>query len=284
MLGLHHPLDDMLAPFTLLHRPRYAPRHELHETAHEYQLTLMLPGVRPEDLKMTFEEGLLSVKGECTTGHQRVTASERLRLPRDADGEAAVATAEHGILTITFPKRIPMRQELTVTEGPVPVVSSDYRLALALPGMRPADLKLTVEDGVLSIAGETTTAHQHLRVARRERLHADADVEAAAVGVENGILTVVLPKRESEAAVHTIKIASNAHSLPAGAAATEALTGAPNTVAASATMAGVGTGGDADWGGGDGGRHSPCQTPCTHPSSHCSPQSRVSPVPNPLSD
>ena len=238
MLAFHHPLDDFFLPF--LHQRHASPRHHLHETETDWRLALTLPGIRPEDLKLTVEEGVLSIEGETRDdAHRRLSVSERLRLPRDANVKAAVVTAEHGILTITFPKIAPVMHSLPVTEGALRTAAgpSDYRLTLALPGMRPADLKLTVEDGVLSIAGETKTGHQHLRVARRERLPHDADVAAAIAVAEHGILTVVLPKREpSTPTPHTLKIADvdAGAAAQAGAVAGAALAGAPAGVAASA--------------------------------------------------
>ena len=75
-----------------------------------------LPGVKPEDIKVTIEDGVLNISAE--TKHEREEQNgnylirERrsgkfrrvLRLPDSVDAEAAETTYENGVLTITLPK------------------------------------------------------------------------------------------------------------------------------------------------------------------------------------
>ncbi|KAL1523456.1 hypothetical protein AB1Y20_018396 [Prymnesium parvum] len=70
----------------------------------------------------------------------------------------------------------------------------EYTLSLALPGVSPADLKLAVEDRMLTISGATTTGTQKYTASHR----------AAA---ENGILWITLPKRQK--VTHEIKVGSS---------------------------------------------------------------------------
>jgi len=194
MLALN-ALDDLFMTVPIWHHHvarSAAPRHQLRETADAYELDLALPGLRPDDLKVTLEDGVLAVEGQT----KHTSASHRLRAPRDIDADAVEAASANGILTITLPKRSPPKHELTVAEG-APTTSTsedDYRLELPLPGMRPSDLTLIVEDSVLSIEGETKTDRRNFAVSRRHRLPADVDIGATVAGAENGILTVVLPK------------------------------------------------------------------------------------------
>ncbi len=75
-----------------------------------------LPGVKPEDIKVTIEDGLLNISAESKHDREEQNGSylirERrsgkfrrvLRLPDSVDAEAAQTAYEHGVLTFTMPK------------------------------------------------------------------------------------------------------------------------------------------------------------------------------------
>ena len=75
-----------------------------------------VPGVRPEDVEVTVEDGVLTIKSEANGEHEerdghylmreRRSGSfyRRLRLPETVDTDQAESTYEQGVLTITFPK------------------------------------------------------------------------------------------------------------------------------------------------------------------------------------
>jgi HSP20 family protein len=95
---------------------RAAPRFEVDESEDGYSLSLDLPGVAPEDLNVTVEDGVLTVTGEreleVPEGY-RARRSERSRLKIDrsitlgdrVDPAGIEAKLEHGVLTLTLPKR-----------------------------------------------------------------------------------------------------------------------------------------------------------------------------------
>ncbi len=87
-----------------------------------------LPGVKPEDVNVTVENNVLTIKGEMREetegGEGRYRHRERrwgsfqraVLLPSDVDAQACDASFEHGVLTIKLPKseqakakRIPIR-------------------------------------------------------------------------------------------------------------------------------------------------------------------------------
>jgi HSP20 family protein len=75
-----------------------------------------LPGVKPEDIEITVEDGVLSIKGDTQTESEESTGGyllrERrtgkfrrsLRLPDSVDADQAEPKYENGVLTVTFPK------------------------------------------------------------------------------------------------------------------------------------------------------------------------------------
>lgn len=117
----------------------------------------------------------------------------------------------------TYPDFVSMRQLVNDTIGqtdlPALNVTEDenaYTVQAALPGWKPEDVNITLEDGVVTLSGEvkeeTTTedkpAKTHIREIRQNsfarRLHLPMDVEADKVNAhfENGILQLTLPKAE----------------------------------------------------------------------------------------
>jgi HSP20 family protein len=75
-----------------------------------------MPGVKPEDIDVTLEDNIVTIKGKTETEEEhkegeylmrehRTGAFHRmLRLPGVVDTEKARTTYENGVLTITFPK------------------------------------------------------------------------------------------------------------------------------------------------------------------------------------
>lgn len=95
----------------------WAPAVDIKEEADHYQILADLPGVKPEDVDVTMEKGVLVIKGqrkaeskEESDNYKRV---ERVRgsfyrsfaLPDTADVERISARSNHGVLEITIPKQ-----------------------------------------------------------------------------------------------------------------------------------------------------------------------------------
>jgi HSP20 family protein len=85
----------------------------------------------------------------------------------------------------------------------------NFVIKASVPGFAPEDLKIEVEDGVLTIRAEHTGEDEqeregwHLReryvgsVERRLRLGKDVDAEAVEAELEHGVLTLTLSKVEA---------------------------------------------------------------------------------------
>lgn len=94
----------------------WVPACDIVEDEKEYRITLELPEVKKEDVHITLDNGVLSVKGERKqeqeetqgTYHRRElrygTFLRRFTLPDDVDPEKVDATAREGILTVVIPK------------------------------------------------------------------------------------------------------------------------------------------------------------------------------------
>ncbi len=88
----------------------------------------------------------------------------------------------------------------------------EVRVRASVPGVKPDDISVTIEDGVLTITGETATETDHeegsyLRRERRSgsfrrtlRLPDSVDAERASSTYANGVVTVALPTAEDRKA------------------------------------------------------------------------------------
>ena len=84
-----------------------------------------------------------------------------------------------------------------------------YVLRADLPGVDPATVEITMEEGVLTIAGERKvgTAAKDVRRTRSERVQGrfrrafrlpeDADADGIAASSRHGVLEIVVPRRET---------------------------------------------------------------------------------------
>jgi HSP20 family protein len=93
-----------------------APAVEMKETAKSYKITAELPGMEPEDVEVSFEDGMLRIAGEkkeereenergYRLSERRYGAFERVvQLPAAADRDGIKAKFKNGVLTVTVQK------------------------------------------------------------------------------------------------------------------------------------------------------------------------------------
>ena len=95
----------------------WVPAMDVEETPDALRLTFEVPGVKPEDLSVTVENGVLTVCGEKhqerdTQENGRSRGFERrygrfersLTLPQGVDPDQVSARYENGVLTVELPK------------------------------------------------------------------------------------------------------------------------------------------------------------------------------------
>ncbi|KEF41974.1 MAG: heat-shock protein [Cyanobium sp. CACIAM 14] len=95
------------------------PRVDIVETGDAYEIQADIPGVRREDLKVTVDNGVLTVQGERQQEKKEDNArmhrverfyghfSRSFTLPDDADTTGLKATAREGQLTVRVPRKGP---------------------------------------------------------------------------------------------------------------------------------------------------------------------------------
>lgn len=113
--------DGMVTPwvpgfFHALHEKEndLMPRADLTSDAKAYTLKIEVPGVEPDDVKLSVHDGMLEIAGEkkCETEDKERHVTERrygsfrrsMNLADDADIDAITAAHKNGVLTVTIPR------------------------------------------------------------------------------------------------------------------------------------------------------------------------------------
>ena len=94
----------------------WAPAVDISERKDAYLVAAELPGVKADDLEITFEDGLLTIQGERRFAHdsadEKMHRAERyygafrrsITLPSHVEADKIEATAQDGVLQIMVPK------------------------------------------------------------------------------------------------------------------------------------------------------------------------------------
>ncbi|ESS03481.1 MAG: molecular chaperone, small heat shock protein [uncultured archaeon A07HR67] len=82
--------------------------YELYEQDDQFVLTVELPGFDPEEITVSWNDGVLNVAGEHEDEARgtRRTYHRRFRFPKTVDDDGIEASYENGILTVWLPVAI----------------------------------------------------------------------------------------------------------------------------------------------------------------------------------
>ena len=120
-MGLRQVMDRLLEDAFVMPRGGDGqgwggPALNVYEEGDQLTVEAQLPGLKPEDLEINVEQGVLTIGGQTTTDEERKERnylvrehrtgrfSRSLRLPATYDTDACTATFEQGMLKLAFPK------------------------------------------------------------------------------------------------------------------------------------------------------------------------------------
>lgn len=131
MLSLRHPFFDddfMLAPRR--HRSSWenglGVRSQVFDNDTEFTVSVDVPGVKPEDLKVSVNDGTLTIEGAREVRSEDGTSFEKSNFSRsyqlsNVDFTELKANLHEGVLDITAPKKkAPEPLKIEVTTGGTP--------------------------------------------------------------------------------------------------------------------------------------------------------------------
>jgi HSP20 family protein len=112
-------------------RRRWMPALDVTETKDAYQVDIEVPGLRPEDINVMVDQGMLTIQGERRSKEEKGDRSyhrvERhygafrrsISLPRDVDASRVEANYDNGVLRLKVPKTAGSQaKRIEVKEGP----------------------------------------------------------------------------------------------------------------------------------------------------------------------
>lgn len=108
-------LDEIMEDAFSWSKGTFVPELNVYETEKEFEITLALPGMRKEDINISFENNTITISGERELKEEDGTKYHRIEsrfgkferslpLPNVIDEENIDATYENGVLTVTVPK------------------------------------------------------------------------------------------------------------------------------------------------------------------------------------
>jgi HSP20 family protein len=117
----------------------YAPALDVHESENGYTIKVSLAGVKPEDVSIQYQKGVLSISGESHEASNREEGTYHVRerrwgrfsrsvsLPETVNAERAEATFDGGVLTLSVPKAEetkPRQIEIKAGSGTGPAIEA----------------------------------------------------------------------------------------------------------------------------------------------------------------
>ena len=125
------PLHDLLALQERMNRlggddqPGWAPAVDLYETADRFVLSIELPGLKRDQIKIELQHEILTVRGERAVQHEDGAQFHRVErghgpfarsfsLPHPVSAEQVQADFRDGVLTVVIPKLAPPPRRIPV--------------------------------------------------------------------------------------------------------------------------------------------------------------------------
>lgn len=111
---------------------------DVYETNDSYVIKAAVPGVDPDKVDISVDDDVLTIRGEFERKEEATEANyirrelsysafqRSLRLPPTVDADHAKAVFEHGLLTLTLPKK-PEAKAHTIKITPQGVVEGDHK-------------------------------------------------------------------------------------------------------------------------------------------------------------
>lgn len=193
---------------------------DLAATRAGLELTVELPGVEDDDIKIQLIDDLLTISGHVSFEPDREEKNYRLierdfgsfsrsiELPEGVAHDKIKATLSRGLLTVTIPNPSkPEPRTIPVQGQPMRLAETDdgYELIIDMPGLKEADVEVLVADGQLTVREDRKPelGPTGLRVAlarpghggpmRSVDLPARVDPDQISAVLSNGVLKVTLP-------------------------------------------------------------------------------------------
>ncbi|MBS98770.1 MAG: heat-shock protein Hsp20 [Oceanospirillaceae bacterium] len=117
-------LNDFFRPLSVREDGEKVPAIDVHESDSAYTVNVDLPGVKKEDISVSLDNGVLTVRGETRKEDKEEKDGKLIRQERhvgqfirqlsvgsDVDPGSVKASFQDGVLALTLPKKAPEEKE-----------------------------------------------------------------------------------------------------------------------------------------------------------------------------
>eukprot|EP00963_Diacronema_lutheri_P006552 scaffold574_cov333-Pavlova_lutheri.AAC.41 len=210
------PVNDIQAQcehgVLMVHVPRKKPTQvpvepvpEEFKEEHGSVITLQVPGFTAEDIEISVGGQRLHIEGKNA---KEETFQKEYRLLDDAAVDKIAARCSHGILQVLVPLVSAQRTEVDVAST-IDVSDEDtehfHSMQFAVPGLRPQDVRISIEGGIINIVGERTEGYK-ARFQKQLQLPREVDPQGVRAMVQHGVLSIAVPTPTRKGPASPMKI------------------------------------------------------------------------------
>ncbi|HEU4747290.1 MAG TPA: Hsp20/alpha crystallin family protein [Gemmatimonadaceae bacterium] len=131
VFGLRREIDRLFEDAFMREGQNWTPAVDIKETENDLTVELELPGLKPENVEVTAENGILTIRGEKRSERKEEEQSryhlvERtygsfmrtFQLPQGVDEDQIAAEYDNGILSLRIPKAaLPQPRRIQISSG-----------------------------------------------------------------------------------------------------------------------------------------------------------------------
>jgi len=173
------------------------------ESDQSFITRMEVPGVKAKHVTIEEKDGeieitaiRLDVNGELLKIYQEVLYFS----PHKSDLSNVRATLTNGILTLTIPKNLAVKEDVEVetAETPIDLPENTFRFSLDLPGIAASNLSVKVRDDKVLLQGRRTCGNKPMLVHRVYDAPPTIDTSQTRALLQDGVFTFLAPVHEKD--------------------------------------------------------------------------------------
>jgi HSP20 family molecular chaperone IbpA len=177
------------------------PNTRAYETKDSFRFVYDLPGVKEEDVEVTLDGNVLSLKAARKNGNAVIRKhDEKFVIHRaNVDVTEVVSTLEDGVLTVTVSKCEEMKPFQVQVVASDPPARDDEKIGLLLtidvPGVKASDASVEYKNGFLSVQCKRSNKETVRKYAVNQ---SKVDLNKVEAFLIDGVLTITAPARPAK--------------------------------------------------------------------------------------
>jgi HSP20 family molecular chaperone IbpA len=179
---------------------------QMEESDQEFTIHMDIPGVKANRVTIEEKDGEIEITAIRVGADDKVLKIYQEILyvnPHKSELANSRATLTNGVLNLTIPKNLGVKEEVEVEAAEIPTDLSEnvFRFRLDLPGIGPSNLKVTIRDDKVHLLGKRILGEKRrMLVQRSYDVPPSMDTSQARALLQDGVFTFLAPVHEKEVA------------------------------------------------------------------------------------